>query len=123
MHVQIVAAWNGMALSAFAVAGRALSAQSQSSRRLFPVEGCSPAEYLAVAQKVTCYLHYFARLHAVTAAPVPCDSGGWVLGCQLPFVCVCSLSSLYFLAPCLRSAFDFSSAPLVPVHMHANDRR
>lgn len=49
---QIVAAWNGMAMSALAVASRALAAQRPPPRRAFPAEARPPREYLEAALKV-----------------------------------------------------------------------
>ena len=48
---QIVAAWNGVAISAFALASRALSAESPPCPVSFPVDGCAPGEYLEAALK------------------------------------------------------------------------
>jgi hypothetical protein len=47
MCAQVVTAWNGMAIGAFANAGRVLA--SSPAQRLFPVEGSPAREYLAGA--------------------------------------------------------------------------
>ena len=49
---QVVSAWNGMAIGAFAVASRALTAETSPAERQFPVEGCQPKDYLDIAIKV-----------------------------------------------------------------------
>lgn len=56
--IQIVAAWNGMAISVFALASRVLQAESSPAHRAFPVEGRDPAYYIDVALKVRLSLHY-----------------------------------------------------------------
>lgn len=58
---KVVAAWNGMAIGALAVAGRALRAESPPSSRLFPVEGRPPAAYLAAAAAAAAFVR--ARLY------------------------------------------------------------
>lgn len=50
--LQVVTAWNGMAISAFANAARVLSAPGAQAQRRFPVEGRPAADYLEAAQKV-----------------------------------------------------------------------
>ena len=46
---QVVTAWNGMAISALALASRALSSEDPPCGALFPVDGCSPKVYLEAA--------------------------------------------------------------------------
>lgn len=46
---KIVVAWNGMAIGALAVAGRALASEDPPLERLFPVEGLAPKAYLQAA--------------------------------------------------------------------------
>ena len=48
--MQVVTAWNGMAISAYAQAGRVLAVAGL--RRCFPVEGRPPREYLEAGIKV-----------------------------------------------------------------------
>lgn len=50
---QVVAAWNGMSISAFALAGRALQSENPPAAPSFPVEGRDPAQYLQAAVRVT----------------------------------------------------------------------
>lgn len=50
--MQVVAAWNGMAIGAFAVASRVLANETPPLGRSFPVDGCPPAEYLHCAVRV-----------------------------------------------------------------------
>lgn len=52
---QVVTAWNGMAISAYAQAARALAHEQPPARRLFPVEARPRREYLLAAQKVSQY--------------------------------------------------------------------
>lgn len=49
---QVVTAWNGMAIGAFAKAARILLHEETPAARCFPVDGCAPSEYLAAATKV-----------------------------------------------------------------------
>lgn len=42
-------AWNGQAISAYALASRILPAQQPQPQPCFPVEGCAPEVYLAAA--------------------------------------------------------------------------
>lgn len=53
MMRQVVAAWNGMSISAFALAGRALQSETPPASPSFPVEGRDPAQYLQAAVRVT----------------------------------------------------------------------
>ena len=53
---KIVVAWNGMAIGALAVAGRALSSEDPPLERLFPVEGIAPKTYLEAAQHAVSFL-------------------------------------------------------------------
>ena len=46
-------AWNGMAISAYALASRALTQEQPPATRCFPVDGRPPKEYLQAALKVT----------------------------------------------------------------------
>ncbi len=50
--VQVVTAWNGMAIGAFAKASRILEHERPAAQRCFPIEGCSPSDYLAAATQV-----------------------------------------------------------------------
>jgi len=49
---QIVSAWQGMTISAFATAARVLPHEQPPATRQFPVEGRDPKEYLQAALKV-----------------------------------------------------------------------
>ena len=49
-------AWNGMAISAYALASRALTQEQPSATRCFPVEGRPPQEYLQAALKVSAHI-------------------------------------------------------------------
>lgn len=51
-RAQIVSAWQGMAISAFATAARVLPHEQPPAAREFPVEGRNPQEYLQAALKV-----------------------------------------------------------------------
>ncbi|KAL4448270.1 hypothetical protein ABPG75_005489 [Micractinium tetrahymenae] len=53
---KIVAAWNGMAISAYAQAARALAHEQPPVRRLFPVEARPREEYLLAAQKAAAFV-------------------------------------------------------------------
>ncbi|WIA34616.1 hypothetical protein OEZ86_012935 [Tetradesmus obliquus] len=46
---KVVTAWNGQAISAYALASRILPAQQPQPQPCFPVEGCAPEVYLAAA--------------------------------------------------------------------------
>lgn len=48
---KVVAAWNGMAIGGFAVAGRALMNEDPPIERCFPVEGFHPRKYVEAAAK------------------------------------------------------------------------
>jgi hypothetical protein len=50
--LQIVPAWNGMAISAYALASRILTHERPPAQRRFPAEGRPPADYLQAALKV-----------------------------------------------------------------------
>jgi hypothetical protein len=50
--LQVVTAWNGIAISAFANASRILASQRAQTEPQFPVEGRPAADYLQAAQKV-----------------------------------------------------------------------
>lgn len=50
--VQIVTAWNGMGIAAFAEAAIVLKQEQPAATRDFPVEGCDPSEYQRAAIKV-----------------------------------------------------------------------
>ncbi|CAD7700012.1 unnamed protein product, partial [Ostreobium quekettii] len=56
---KVVAAWNGMAISAFALAARVLKSESPPVEPCFPVDGVDPSEYLSVAHKAA----EFVRQH------------------------------------------------------------
>jgi hypothetical protein len=47
--LQVVTAWNGQAISAYALASRILPAEQPPPPPCFPVEGCSPETYLQAA--------------------------------------------------------------------------
>lgn len=49
---KVVTAWNGMAISAFALASRALSAENPPCPALFPVDGCPRQRYLEAAKRI-----------------------------------------------------------------------
>lgn len=49
--VQIVTAWNGLAIGAFAVASQTLQKEDPPMGRSFPVEGSKPSVYLQAAIK------------------------------------------------------------------------
>lgn len=50
--LQVVSGWNGMAISALALASRILSSEDPPVEACFPVDGVSPNVYLEAAQKV-----------------------------------------------------------------------
>lgn len=50
---KVVAAWNGMAISALATAARVLATEQPPAQREFPVEGRPPNEYLDAALRVS----------------------------------------------------------------------
>lgn len=54
---KIVAAWNGMAIGAFAVAGRVLMNEDPPIERMFPVEGRDPREYIEIAERASADIH------------------------------------------------------------------
>ena len=47
---KILTAWNGMAIGAFAAAGRVLNSEDPPLEKLFPVEGRAPSEYIQAAK-------------------------------------------------------------------------
>ena len=51
-NVQIVTAWNGLAIGALAAASRGLKSEDPPLGQLFPVEGRDPADYRQAAVKV-----------------------------------------------------------------------
>lgn len=56
-HVlQIVAGWNGMAISALAMASRVLPGEDPPVESCFPVDGVSPDVYLEAAQQVVAFI-------------------------------------------------------------------
>ena len=48
---KIVCSWNGMTISAFAMAGRILGNEDPPIERLFPIEGRDPRDYVRVAEE------------------------------------------------------------------------
>jgi hypothetical protein len=50
--LQVVTAWNGLAISAFANASRVLASELAQTEAQFPVEGRPAGDYLQAAQKV-----------------------------------------------------------------------
>jgi hypothetical protein len=59
-RAQVVAAWNGMAVGAYALASRALASEAPpqvAPLPLFPVEGSPARAYLAAAQRVAAFAH------------------------------------------------------------------
>lgn len=57
--VQVVTGWNGMGISAFALASRALAAEDPPQGPSFPVDGLTPDKYLGCALAVA----RFVRKH------------------------------------------------------------
>lgn len=53
---KIVTAWNGMAISAYAQASRALAHEQPPAERCFPVEGRTPSAYLEAALKAASFV-------------------------------------------------------------------
>eukprot|EP01026_Neomeris_dumetosa_P045361 TRINITY_DN38404_c0_g1_i7.p1 TRINITY_DN38404_c0_g1~~TRINITY_DN38404_c0_g1_i7.p1 ORF type:complete len:277 (-),score=34.99 TRINITY_DN38404_c0_g1_i7:61-891(-) len=51
---KVVSAWNGMAISAFALASRALKHEKPQIQRSFPIEGYEAENYMDVAVSVAC---------------------------------------------------------------------
>ncbi len=49
---QVVTAWNGLAICAFATASRVLAAEDPPPKRDFPAEARPPSDYLEAAEKV-----------------------------------------------------------------------
>jgi hypothetical protein len=52
MHSQVVLAWNGLAIGAFANASRVLANEQPPPEKLFPVEGRPAKEYLAGGRSI-----------------------------------------------------------------------
>lgn len=48
--LQVVTAWNGQGISAFALAARILPAEQPPAGPCFPVDGCSPTTYMEASQ-------------------------------------------------------------------------
>ena len=73
--VQIVTAWNGMGVAAFAEAAMVLKQEQPAATRDFPVEGCKPSEYQRAAIKVLAWLSAVltrpANFSAVLVAHLP----------------------------------------------------
>lgn len=54
---KIVAIWNGMAISAFAMAGRIFRGENKGLEECFPVDGVDPDVYISVAEKVADFIY------------------------------------------------------------------
>jgi hypothetical protein len=55
--LQVVTAWNGLAISAYANASRVLASEHAQAEPRFPVEGRPASDYLQAAQKVLLIVH------------------------------------------------------------------
>ncbi|OEL17781.1 Spermatogenesis-associated protein 20 [Dichanthelium oligosanthes] len=53
---KVIVSWNGLAISAFARASQILKSEPTGARFNFPVTGCSPVEYLEVAEKAANFI-------------------------------------------------------------------
>jgi hypothetical protein len=54
--LQVVTAWNGQGISAFALAARILPAEQPPAGPCFPVDGCSPSTYMQASQLVIIFM-------------------------------------------------------------------
>jgi hypothetical protein len=54
--LQVVTAWNGQGISAFALAARILPAEQPPAGACFPVDGCSPSTYMQASQLVIIFM-------------------------------------------------------------------
>ena len=85
--LQIVTAWNGQAMSAFALAARTLPAEHPPPKPCFPVDACTPDTYMAAAVKVAEFARHnlwderTGRLRrAFCKAPSAVEGAGWGFG-------------------------------------------
>ncbi|OVA15015.1 protein of unknown function DUF255 [Macleaya cordata] len=53
---KVIVSWNGLAISSFARASKILKGEPEGTRFTFPVVGCSPDEYLEVADKAASFI-------------------------------------------------------------------
>jgi uncharacterized protein YyaL (SSP411 family) len=105
---KVIAAWNGMAISAFAKASRALAAFPDAAMRSFPVDGAPPAAYRDAAARAAAFIR--DRLYG--APPVLrclCVCGGGILtNCAL--CCFCADADAQTRARA-RCAAPFATTP------------
>ena len=95
VHWQVVCAWNGMAIGAFASASRILANEKPKFQATFPVDGRDPEQYLEAAVKVG-HCSLFSPLSTLLSRKLnrhsshgfPCDA------CQAcKMICDISMSS------------------------------
>lgn len=82
---QVVTAWNGQAISAYALASRVLPAEQPPAPPCFPVEGCTPGTYLQAAVAAARFVKEqlwdegAGRLRRAFCKAPSTVEGGWVV--------------------------------------------
>ena len=107
--VQIVTAWNGMGIAAFAEAAMVLKQEQPAATRDFPVEGCDPSEYQTAAIKVLAWLSavFTQPAREVFSAVLvgymqqPHRGQAWLCSCASPAALATLL--VFHLMPCCLS--------------------